>query len=186
MINKTGFWDKNGAVAHHIHSPAISNWINNFLSDDKTKLIYDLGCGIGDYLNDLNNNGFENLIGFEGDPIRKYEYLDIRKKDLTEPINEEKLGNVICLEVGEHIPKEYQNIFLENMCKLCDGYLIFSWAIRGQGGRGHVNELNNDEILPIVLEKGFVLLENETKDVRQNAENFCSYFRNTLFVLKKV
>ena len=36
------------------------------------------------------------------------------------------------------------------------------------------------------LDKGFVLLENETKEVRSVAENFCSYFRNTLFILKKI
>jgi hypothetical protein len=69
---------------------------------------------------------------------------------------------------------------------LCDEYLIFSWAIRGQGGQGHVNELNNNEILPLFLNKGFILLEKETESLRAQPEEYCRYFRNTLFVLKKI
>jgi|LakMenEpi03Aug12_release.lakeMendotaPanAssembly.Ray.scaffolds.fasta_scaffold303903_2 hypothetical protein len=185
MISETGFWDKNKAIPHHIHSPNVSKWISNFLSEDKNKIIYDLGCGPGDYLNDLSNLGFTKLIGFEGDPITKYEHLTINKFDLTNPIENFDTGNVICLEVGEHIPQKYQQEFLNNLVKLCDKYLIFSWAVRGQGGRGHVNELNNDEILPIFIEKGFEFLEKETTELRSQPEDYCRYFKNTLFILRK-
>jgi hypothetical protein len=186
MISNTGFWDKQNAPQHHIHSPNVSKWIVEFLSYNKSKQIYDLGCGMGDYLNDLKNNDFTDLIGFEGDPILKYQEIDIRKQDLTQNIQFDKLGNVICLEVGEHIPKQFQDIFIENVTSLCDEYLIFSWAIRGQGGQGHVNELNNNEILPLFLNKGFILLEKETESLRAQPEEYCRYFRNTLFVLKKI
>jgi SAM-dependent methyltransferase len=185
MIDKTGFWRKDSAVSHHIHSKLVSNWICKFLSYDKNKIIYDLGCGVGDYLKELKENGHVKLIGFEGDPIKLHEDLDIRQKNLTEVFEHYEKGNVLCLEVGEHIPKEFQEIFIENMTSICDEYLIFSWAIRGQGGYGHVNELNNNEILPIILEKGFVLLEKETEDLRNQPEDYCRYFKNTLFVLKK-
>jgi hypothetical protein len=186
MINKTGFWDSTQAENHHIHSPNVSRWICNFFSYNKEKLIYDLGCGTGDYLNDLSNYDFKNLIGVEGDPIIKHKHLNIIKGDLTNKLNINQKGNVISLEVGEHIPKEFQSTFIENLISLCDDFLIFSWAIRGQGGYGHVNELNNDEILPLFLKESFALLEKETNEIRSVVEDHCSYFRNTLFVLKKV
>jgi SAM-dependent methyltransferase len=186
MIHKTGFWDSSKAENFHIHSFAVSNWICNFFSEDKNKLIYDLGCGVGDYLNDLQKQGFTNLIGVEGDPINKHKNIQVEKGNLTEPLKFVNKGNVISLEVGEHIPREYQDIFIENVTNLCDNFLIVSWAVRGQGGYGHVNELNNDEILPLFLKKGFVLLEKETEELRKVPENYCIYFKNTLFVLKKI
>jgi hypothetical protein len=186
MIHKTGFWDSNQAQQFHIHSPKVSEWISNFLSKNKDNLIYDLGCGMGDYLNDFYQKEYKNLIGVEGDPIKKYNHLNIVQKNLTEPLDFNQLGNVITLEVGEHIPPQFQNIFIDNVTNLCNNYLIFSWAVRGQGGYGHVNELNNDEILPLFLNKGFEYLEEETKDLRNQPEDYCRYFRNTLFVLKKI
>jgi hypothetical protein len=187
MIHETGYWDSKQAENYHIHSPNVSSWISNFLKEEKERILYDFGCGIGNYLNDFHGLGFQKLIGFEADPIKKHSHLLIERKNLTEEMNEHtEKGNVMSLEVGEHIPKIYQDVFIENVTKMCDKYLIFSWAVKGQGGYGHVNELNNDEILPLFLDKGFVLLEEETKEVRSVPENFCSYFRNTLFVLKKI
>jgi hypothetical protein len=186
MIDETGYWKKENAISHHIHSPLVDKWICDFFSYNKEKIIHDLGCGKGDYLKSLKGKGHNNLFGYEGDPITIYNDLNIIKKNLTEPITDYVKGNVICLEVGEHVPKKYQEIFIDNMTKLCDEYLIFSWAIRGQGGYGHVNELNNDEIIPIILEKGFILLENETVNLRNVPEDYCRYFKKTLFVLKKI
>ena len=96
-----------------------------------------------------------------------------------------KKGIVISLEVGEHIPKQYQDIYLDNLDRHCEELLIISWAVRGQGGYGHFNELNNDEIIPEILKRGFVLLEEETKSIRDSVQSCCHYFKNTLMVFKR-
>lgn len=75
-------------------------------------------------------------------------------------------------------------IFIDNITFHCKKYLIVSWAIRGQHGNGHVNCLNNDEILPEFERRGFELMETETKFARSIIENNVGWFRNTLFVLK--
>jgi uncharacterized protein YeeX (DUF496 family) len=36
----------------------------------------------------------------------------ILKQDLSEAFKVNKKGNVICLEVGEHIPKKYKDVFV--------------------------------------------------------------------------
>ena len=36
---------------------------------------------------------------------------------------------VLSLEVGEHIPKEYENIFIDNLCNNCINGIIISWVL---------------------------------------------------------
>lgn len=46
---------------------------------------------------------------------------------------------VLCLEVAEHIAPEHAEAFVTWLCSL-GGLCVFSAAIPGQGGKGHVNE----------------------------------------------
>ena len=95
-------------------------------------------------------------------------------------------GNVISLEVGEHIPAEFMDIYLDNITNNCDNYLITSWAIRGQAGFGHVNCLDNHEIIPLIEKRGFKLMEKETEEVRNIDLSEAPWFKNTLFIFKKI
>lgn len=182
-ISTTGYWLNNVPTQEHKHSIQLSEWLCKYLSNYKKTQIIDFGCGQGNYLNDLKNNSFNKLLGVEGDPIENNN-VEIIKKDLTNDFNLDKKGVVISLEVGEHIPSFYQNTYLQNLKKHCDSILIMSWAIRGQGGYGHVNELNNDEIIPIIENLGFTYLENDTNDARSVITEDCYWFRNTLLVFK--
>lgn len=185
MIHQTGFWHKDFAESHHIHSPNVSKWIIEFLSDKKDNQIYDFGCGMGNYLNDLHSSSFTKLIGLEAEPPKTDYEFKINCQNLAHPFILDKKGIVICLEVGEHLPKEYQDTFLDNIANNCSDYLITSWAVRNQGGYGHYNELNNDEIIPEITKRGFTYLPEKSNELRLVVEDFCSYFRNTLMVFKK-
>ena len=44
------------------------------------------------------------------------------------------------LEVGEHLPKEFEDIFINNLDNNNNYGIVLSWAIKGQGGYGHYNE----------------------------------------------
>jgi len=186
MIDKTGYWTKEWAIKHHVHSDELSKWICGFLKDFKNEITYDFGCGMGTYLNDLYNDGHQNIFGVEMDPPKTDYPFIIKSKNLTEPFNIGEKGNVISLEVGEHIPKQFQDIYLENLTSHCKKYLIISWALKGQGGYGHVNELNNDEIIPIIESKGFKYDEQNSLDARKNIEDNYWYFRNSVLVFEKV
>ena len=186
LLHDTGYWYSNTAPSHHIHSQKLSNWIINFLDKEKDKIVYDFGCGMGYYLNDLNNSGFKKLVGVEGQPIPNNYPFNIISQNLSEPFNLDEKGNVIFLEVGEHIPKQHQDTVIDNVTNHCSDYLIMSWAVRGQDGLGHFNELNNDEVIPEFEKRGFKFLEDETKDARQNVDDHCSYFMNTIMIFKKI
>jgi hypothetical protein len=185
LIDKTGFWTSKFAEHHHMHSPNLSLFIRSLLKNEKETMLYDFGCGLADYLKDLQNAGFQKLLGIEVDPFVKHKDIKILKHNLTQPVVFEEKGNVISLEVGEHIPPMYQDVYIENITGACNNLLIVSWAVRWQGGDGHVNELNNDEVLPLFTSRGFTLLEDETQQARRSADPYCFWFRNTLFVLKR-
>jgi tryptophanyl-tRNA synthetase len=184
-IAETGYWNGETAHIHHVHSKELSEWICEFLKKDKAKITYDFGCGLGNYLKDLQESGFSNLIGYEADPSKKKVFENIWAQDLTIPFVTLIGGNVISLEVGEHIPKKYQDIYLDNVTKGCNGYLIISWAIRGQAGFGHVNCLDNHEIIPEIEKRGFKYLEKDSMSARSVIKDNAAWFRNTILIFKK-
>ena len=185
MISETGYWDSKYAKEHHIHSPRLSQWICDFLKDYKDNQIYDFGCGMANYLSDLKSENFTKLLGIEPDFSNFQFNVPVMSHDLTIPIDLKEKGIVICLEVGEHIPANYCESFLLNIKDNCEKYLILSWAIRGQGGSGHFNELNNDEVIPMFEKMGFKYLETDSNKGRVVVEDFCSYFRNTIMIFEK-
>lgn len=185
-IAKTGYWNAETAHNHHVHCKELSKWICNFFNERifDFETIRDYGCGLGNYLKDLQDYGFKNLVGFEGDSSINKVFGNIIKQDLTIPLTTYPKGNVISLEIGEHIPKEYQDIFIDNITSSCNNYLIMSWAIKGQPGFGHVNCLDNEEVISEIEKRGFQLLEKETKEVRELNLSEAPWFKNTLLIFK--
>lgn len=193
LIADTGFWviptepDK-----QHIHSPKLANWISGYYLPDKDKQLIDFGCGMGDYLKNFETHGFTNIYGFEGlPPVGSRNY--VLQFDLTNPITnhpmythlKESAYNTLCLEVGEHIPPQYESIFLDNITDLTKNKIILSWALVGQAGHGHVNCLNNDDVIKRMDERGFDYLAEDTEIIRQNVDDFAPWFYNTLMIFKR-
>lgn len=175
-----GIWDVNTAIWGHVHSLALAKGLNDVL--DKSKSVIDLGCGIGFYSEYLEKRG-HSVYSYEGTP-------GIEAIALTRPIYPIDLssynefgnkGQVICLEVGEHIPEEFEDVFIDNITKACDSTLIISWAIHGQGGDGHVNCRDNDYIIRKIEEKGFTYDPASSNYLRAHASN-CTWFKNTIMV----
>ncbi len=195
-ISETGFWDSENAHHHHVHSPKLAQWISQLLytvfdkvpdEDAKQKRVYDYGAGLGFYLKHLEDNGFTNLVGFEGDPPAQKVFSGMWKQDLTQPIPEAfaEKGHVIMLEVGEHVPQEFESALIDNVSRLCRGYLVLSWAVPGQAGYGHVNCKTNEDVIEMLRLKGFVYLPAFTEEARENVDDNTPWFRNTLMIFYK-
>lgn len=182
-VSATGYWSKKLAE-EHMFCKELAEWISNYL--DKNKTIHDFGCGVGSYLKYLENKGFLDLTGYEGE-IPNKEFSNILKQDLSQSFSVTKKGNVICLEVGEHIPKQYQDVFLDNICNACKGKLILSWAIRGQYSSSHVNCLNNEEVIPEIEKRGFRYLKEDSIKARNIINpNDCNWFCDTILIYEKL
>lgn len=191
-VASTGFWT--ALNPFHVISIPLCDWVINYLKDQKETHIYDFGCGTGMYLNRLKNAGFSKLCGFEGSVPKNKIFDNIVEQDLTKSFSVDTKGNVISLEVAEHIPSQFTDNYLSNIYNACmeGGTFICSWAVRGQGGEGHVNELNNEEAIRLITNKGFTYLPDETTNVRslildvQDFDNgHLPWFKNTTLIFKK-
>lgn len=184
-INNKGFWETETEIGHH-YDKKIAEYLLNFLKKEGINTFVDFGCGMGDYIKNINNNSNITCEAYDGNPNTNKLTEGIGKiLDLSIPF---KLKNnfecVMSLEVGEHIPKEYEQIFIKNITAHSNNMLIISWAIKGQGGDGHVNCQNNDYIIGQIEKHGFKYNKIDSDEFRKNVSN-AHWFKNTIMVFYK-
>lgn len=183
-INKKGYWEGLEAECQHAFDQNVCNALINFLKNENASSVADFGCGMGNYVKKFIENNI-NAIGFDGNPNTPELTNGIcNVLDLSEPINfETKYDWILSLEVGEHLPSQYEDIFINNLHNNNNKGIILSWAIKGQGGHGHVNEQNNDYIKAKFQNLGYINDIQNEQLLRSVATLF--WFRNTIMVFRK-
>lgn len=184
MISNTGIWSEDEKI-FHVDSIDLLNSLKEHLNNQKP--VYDFGCGTGFYLKELSKCGFNGkLIGFEGTSVPKAENVIFEVTDLSSPMeNILDPGQILSFEVGEHIPKEFEQSFIDNITRFCDSRLIISWAVPGQIGLGHVNCQSNDYIINEINKRGFIYNISISNDIRNRAHNTTPWFKDTIMVFDK-
>ena len=77
--------------------------------------------------------------------------------DLSMPLELPKADWVLSLEVGEHVPSNYeQAMLIRNLHHHNRKGVILSWSVIGQGGHSHVNNHSNDYIISLFNKLGYV------------------------------
>jgi len=143
------------------------------------KSVADFGCGPGGYTTLFKRCGID-ADGYDGNP--SYEGYHII--DLAEPVKLPRIYDwVLALEVGEHIPARYEQIFINNIDQHNRHGAVVSWAVPGQGGRGHFNERTNDYISRQFEERGYCPLPEICTVLRSLSSYF--WFKNTIMVFEK-
>ena len=179
-IGATGIWSEElAASGAHKHDEALSAAIGRMFGDPRKTLI-DFGAGRGDYLRDLNGQFF-NVRGYEGTPndCQYVEQADLsHSRFVPAPCD-----IAICLEVGEHIPRALMHQFLDNISFNVREMLVLSWAIPGQGGDGHVNELKPETVEQLMHARGFDPSPQHAIKLRQASR--LPWFRNTINVFRR-
>lgn len=103
----------------------------------------DFGCSTGIYVNEVKKQLPDiKVVGFEfsKEAVDNAVCADVIRFDLTQPLSLNFSQNTLglCLEVLEHIDDSQWKPVLENITRNCNR-VIFSAAIPGQGGVGHIN-----------------------------------------------
>lgn len=183
QINKNGFWESDTDIGH-FYDDTLSNSLLEFLEKNNIKTLLDLGCGKADYCANFLKNKIE-CTAYDGNPNTEKLSNGIGKVlDLSLNFNlNKKYDCVLSLEVGEHIPQIYEDVFISNICNHSNKWIILSWAIIGQMGSGHVNCQNNDYIISKIEKYNFNYCEDFSNTLRQNSS--ASWFKNTVMVFIK-
>ncbi|MFZ4773681.1 MAG: methyltransferase domain-containing protein, partial [Chlamydiia bacterium] len=164
---------------------ALANSLVNFFKAEGANSVVDFGCGEGKYVRILLDNGI-TCRGYDGHPDT-YEMSGgiAGVKDLSKPFYlGKKFDWVMSIEVGEHLPKEFEAIFIKNLTKHARHGIVLSWALPGQGGFGHFNEQSNAYIKELLAGYGFEADEAAERELRNGAE--CWWLKNTVMVFRKV
>ncbi|CAA0125658.1 Ubiquinone biosynthesis O-methyltransferase [BD1-7 clade bacterium] len=110
--------------------------------------VLDVGCATGIWLCEAQKKGVSKIYGIDGPwvPVEhlKIEQDDFWTKDIVDILNQKvsldsKFDMTICIELAEHLPENKSDDLIEFLTNPTD-VVLFSAAVKGQGGTGHVNE----------------------------------------------
>ena len=187
LIDASGAYRTNDLTGH-VYDPALAEKLSDSFGEGENSIIVDLGCGPGWYAPCFKNHRY---LGYDGNPHTLKlagKYKDDKHRffvaDLSKPLSvSTKADMVISLEVGEHIPAEFEDVFFDNIFKFDPKVILLSWAVPGQGGHGHVNCRRNEYIIEKMKNFEYVFLKTATKELREAAS--LSWFKNTLMMFTK-
>jgi SAM-dependent methyltransferase len=104
--------------------------------------IVDVGCGTGAWSATALEMGVESIVVTDGQYARSSLIVSPEcfvPSDLATSIAVRgRFDLVICIEVAEHLPAPRATSFVSDLCELSDA-VLFSAAIPGQAGVGHIN-----------------------------------------------
>lgn len=175
--NSTGIWLDNDQT--HWFDPDLATALGRFFMQNGNSVV-DLGCGRGEYVQSLREIGLE-CKGYDGNPQTPALSDGLGEVlDLSIPVTLPRFDWVLSLEVGEHIPRHNEGVFIRNLYKHCRSGIVLSWAVPDQGGEGHFNERSNSYVKQLFSTLGFYNdLENER--ILRNAASL-KWFKDTLMV----
>lgn len=179
-INKNGYWEQ---IVNHHTDEGLKISLCEFI--DNMNSIIDFGCGDASYIKYILSQKNINVKAFDGNPnVKKITNGIGERADISQPLNlNQKFDVVLSIEVAEHIPKEFEENYINNLINHTNKYLIISWAIPGQGGKGHVNEQTNEYVIDLFNKHGFSHIFEYSKYLRNTITN-CNWLKNTIFVFE--
>lgn len=183
-ISETGYWSGEESLKYHMFDKRLAQALVRFFQSEKAQSVGDFGCGLGDYLAFFDKYNIPSK-GYDGHPDTvKLTGGRAEVKDLSQPVElKEKFDWVLSLEVAEHLPKQYEKAFIENLHKHNRRGIVISWAAKGQGGFGHFNEQNNDYVKALMAKYGYINDVVAEGALRRKAGIW--YLQNTVMVFRK-
>ena len=106
--------------------------------------VLDVGCGVGNWLSSFVAAGVDDVLGVDSDNVPEHLLRipaeKVRRADLARPFDLGRTFDLaISVEVAEHLPEASADGFVASIATHAD-LVLFSAAVPGQGGTGHVNE----------------------------------------------
>lgn len=152
--------------------------------------VLDVGCATGIWLAECQRRGVSSIYGIDG-PWVPVEELEIPQEsfhvhDLSVSIPQtiEKKELALCIELAEHLDKERAQSLIKFLTEQAD-VVLFSAAIPGQGGTGHVNENTQSYWHSFFSEQGFDCFDIVRPKLWDSADVNVIYKQNMLLYVNR-
>jgi len=146
--------------------------------------VVDVGYGSGAWSRACRELGVPQVVGVDGAYLpadRRDQATEFLERDLAEPLGlGRSFGLAICVEVAEHLPPVRAPGLVADLAALAP-VVLFSAAVRGQGGTGHVNEQWSEYWVGLFEAEGLTCRDAIRPWVRAN-ENVAWWYRQNLFL----
>lgn len=148
--------------------------------------VVDVGCGVGAWLSVVEAHGGIDVVGVDGPWVSMDDFaLDEDcfvecNLAISDPGLDAKFDMCISTEVAEHLPDGRSRPFVALLCRLAD-VVVFSAAVPGQGGMGHVNEQWQSYWAALFRGNGFGALDLIRPRIWDN-EDVDAWYRQNLLV----
>ena len=155
----------------------------------KPDSVIDIGCGRGAWLAAAESLGVQTLSGVDGDWISEDAILSkaiqYTSADLTAglPDLDRTYDLCLCLEVLEHLPESKAAACIDLLCRASD-VVLFSAAVRLQGGTHHLNEQWQGYWIEHFDDRGYECIDMIRPTV-WNDESVEYYYRQNTFLFVK-
>lgn len=189
-IQDDGIWINN-TLQRHCYDYPLGLVLCDVFKSLKIKDIVDLGCGPGWYVKTLRESGFD-ATGYDGNPYTEEisekilgDGTKCSQQNLTEKfLLWKKVDLIMSLEVGEHIPMQFEDIFIDNLTNNAQSYILLSWATGKFKGDGHVNCRTNEYVVQKMLKRGFIENTSIKNILRKNSS--LEWFKDTILFFQKM
>lgn len=174
-------------LIEHEETPFAENlavWIKHCLNP---RNCIDIGCGPGMHVHALRSWGIE-AIGIEPDTRATSEFIFNKSLFDLPGTDEMQADLVICMEVAEHIEQSREDEMAQKVAATVGKWLIWTAAVPGQGGVGHINCKPKEEWAAKLEQQGLTRIqrvENEIIDHVKRGYYMGWFVNNILFFEKK-
>ena len=153
----------------------------------KVNSLLDVGGGAGAWAAAFKSNGVAEVR--VQDSISACGHLLVDRKEFVDfdfrggfP-EAEAVDIVICLEVAEHLPVGKEEALVDYLTA-CSERVLFSAAVPGQGGVGHINCRPHDFWLELFQKRGYTVYDSIRPQILNKIE-IPYWYRQNLFYLEK-
>jgi len=169
VIYDTRFFDKNNESAMRSARP-VATLLYDLLLPTR---VVDVGCGLGAWLRAFQDLGVAEVRGVDGAHVEPTRLLIDRNcfepTDLARPfVVRGKYDLALSLEVAEHLPRAAAVRLVRALTRAAP-FVLFSAAIPGQDGNGHINLQWPDYWRALFEAEGFRMFDPIRPRIREDA-----------------
>eukprot|EP00929_Paragymnodinium_shiwhaense_P074470 TRINITY_DN38122_c0_g1_i1.p1 TRINITY_DN38122_c0_g1~~TRINITY_DN38122_c0_g1_i1.p1 ORF type:complete len:253 (+),score=47.99 TRINITY_DN38122_c0_g1_i1:179-937(+) len=171
---KTGAWSAEDLRGRNTLSHCVADAVAQLARERGGNSVGDFGAGNGEYSHYWKGKQGLEVFCVDGNPaIAEASKGLCSNMDLSVEQPQGALPTLdlaVSLEVAEHIPKDRESAYLQNLHAANRRGIVLSWAHPGQTGNGHVNCQPQHYVVSTIESLGYTLNRTATQWIRDQAE----------------